>query len=51
MIVCTMACIYQKDGLCGLDHAASSGNESSGDACRYCISQRPPAKAPPGSRP
>jgi hypothetical protein len=36
MIPCTGDCVYQADGQCGLEHAASKGSSAKGD-CRYRV--------------
>lgn len=35
-IACTDDCIYQKDGECRLDRAASRGQDGSSN-CAYCV--------------
>lgn len=37
MITCTAKCIYEKEGLCALEHAASTGTHITGGGCGYRI--------------
>ena len=39
MIPCTSKCVYQSDGLCTLDSAASAGLPALGGACIHFIPQ------------
>ena len=40
MIPCTGDCVYQQDGLCNLEQAASEGSDANGK-CGYRILRKP----------
>ncbi len=58
LITCSHDCVYQKDGYCNLEHAASMGTQIQQDAdCIYYIrrekgaTKKPTGQTAPGSPP